>query len=354
MKTRGIRDLYMPQKIAFHVKLLLFSGVFALAWAFVFKVENKTQHIIAMVSIMVFELEVFYLVLPGYQKLTKRYTQQFFDTNSIKQVVWINIFSYILFFIFFIALSILGISLYLKISLWARGLDSTDIITIIRGTQIIKVVAIALLLCIPMFLFQKWIETMKKEFKLQEQNLIFQNETLKNQVNPHFLFNSLNTLSSLLNAEVEMAGQFISKLSMIYRYILDNSLKVKVPLKDEIDFIRDYFYMHKIRNEGKISLDIDIKDNGYKYEILPVSLQLLIENAIKHNMATVGKPLKIHLFLENGYIVVANNLQKMATQINSTKIGLKNLNDRVQLLTGKEIIISESQDIFLVKVPLMI
>ena len=194
---------------------------------------------------------------------------------------------------------------------------------------------------------------MKREFELREQNLIFQNETLKNQVNPHFLFNSLNTLSSLVNTQTEIASHFISKLSLIYRYILENSPKVKVPLKDELAFIEDYFYLHEIRSEGKILLSIDIKESNFNYEILPVSLQLLIENAIKHNMATQGKPLIISIYIEEKNVVVKNNIQKMATQVVSTNIGLKNLNERVRLVTGKEIIVTELEGNFLVKVPLM-
>jgi LytS/YehU family sensor histidine kinase len=193
---------------------------------------------------------------------------------------------------------------------------------------------------------------MKREFELREQNLIFQNETLKSQVNPHFLFNSLNTLSSLVNTQTEIANYFITKLASIYRYILDNSSKVKVPLKDELEFIKDYFYLHQIRNEGKIILSIDIK-NEFSFEILPVSLQLLIENAIKHNMATQDKPLIISLYIEEQHVVVKNTIQRMATQVVSTNIGLKNLNERVRLVTGKEIVIIENEGNFLVKVPLI-
>jgi LytS/YehU family sensor histidine kinase len=172
-------------------------------------------------------------------------------------------------------------------------------------------------------------------------------------VNPHFLFNSLNTLSSLVNTEVAVAGQFIARLSVIYRYILDNSSKLKVPLKEEIEFIKDYFYLHTIRNEGKIELEIDIKNSDYSYEIIPISLQLLIENAIKHNMATQDKPLIINIYLEGHNIVVKNKIQKMATQVISTKIGLKNLSERIRLLAGKEIIVDELDGYFIVKVPLM-
>jgi LytS/YehU family sensor histidine kinase len=150
-----------------------------------------------------------------------------------------------------------------------------------------------------------------------------------------------------------VAGQFIARLSVIYRYILDNSSKLNVPLNEELEFIRDYYYLHQIRNDGKIKLEIDIND-GYSYEIIPISLQLLIENAIKHNMATQDKPLIINVYLEGQNVVVKNNIQKMATQVVSTKIGLKNLNERLRLITGKEIIVTESEGNFLVKVPLIV
>jgi LytS/YehU family sensor histidine kinase len=118
-------------------------------------------------------------------------------------------------------------------------------------------------------------------------------------------------------------------------------------------FIEDYFSLHEIRSEGKILLTIVIEDKDYNYEILPVSLQLLVENALKHNMATLEKPLKITIYIEGQYIVVRNNIQKMATQVVSTKIGLKNLNERVRLITGKEISIEETTNDYLVKVPLL-
>jgi LytS/YehU family sensor histidine kinase len=221
----------------------------------------------------------------------------------------------------------------------------------VKGVMMIG--AIALSLSIPVFFYKPWQQAMKRESELREQNLIFQNETLKNQINPHFLFNSLNSLNSLVNTQTEIANQFISKLSLIYRYILDNSSKVSVPLKDELAFIEDYFYLHEIRSGGKMFLSIQISEDEYKNKILPVSLQLLIENAIKHNMATLEKPLKIYIYIEGQNIVVSNNIQIMATQVVSTKIGLKNMGERIELVTGKEIIIEETSSDFLVKVPLL-
>jgi sensor histidine kinase YesM len=202
------------------------------------------------------------------------------------------------------------------------------------------------------FIILLWQDSLRREQKLREENLIFQNETLKNQINPHFLFNSLNTLSSLISARPEDAEKFINKLSSIYRYILDNSRKDKVSLLTELEFIADYFELHKVRDKEKITLKIDTPDvNGYY--IIPVSLQILIENAIKHNMATKESPLTISITIEGQYVVVKNNLQKMGMQIKSTKIGLKNLADRIRLVSKNDLIIEETNDNFIVKVPLL-
>jgi LytS/YehU family sensor histidine kinase len=201
------------------------------------------------------------------------------------------------------------------------------------------------------FIFLQWQTSLKREQKLREKNLIFQNETLKNQVNPHFLFNSLNTLSSLVTSQPDLAERFIKRMSSIYRYILENSSKDRVPLGAELMFISDYFFLHRIRDDGKIELELTV-DNADKFEIIPVSLQILVENAIKHNKATREDPLKIFVFLEGQRIVVKNNLQRMATQIKSTGIGLKNLSERVKLSTGKDLVIEETDSYFLVKVPL--
>lgn len=202
------------------------------------------------------------------------------------------------------------------------------------------------------FIIIQWQAALQREQKLREENLIFQNETLKNQINPHFLFNSLNTLSSLISSQPETADKFISRLSAIYRYILENSQKDKVSLSDELAFISDYFFLHQIRDEDKIMLDIAIADQN-KYFIMPVSLQILVENAINHNMATRENPLMISIYNEAGYIVVKNNLQKKTIPFKSTQIGLRNLSERVKIISARSIIIEETSDFFIVKIPLL-
>ena len=203
------------------------------------------------------------------------------------------------------------------------------------------------------FIIILWQDALKREQELREENLVFQNETLKNQVNPHFLFNSLNTLSSLINIHPELAEQFINKLSSIYRYILENIARDKIPLPSELAFINDYFELHKISDEEKIILTIDVPDAA-KFTVLPVSLQILVENAIKHNKATRKEPLTISIFVEQNQIVVKNNLQMMSTQIKSTGIGLKNLANRVKLISGRDLMIEETTTYYLVKLPLLL
>lgn len=201
------------------------------------------------------------------------------------------------------------------------------------------------------FIFVQWQEALKREQKLKEENLIFQNETLRSQVNPHFLFNSLNTVSALIVTNPVEAEMFISNLSSVYRYILDNGQKDKVLLQSELDLVNRYFDLHRVRDEGKIVLSIDYSDPD-DYKILPVSLQILLENAIKHNMATREYPLKISIYIEEGYIIVKNNLQRKTSQLKSTGIGLKNLSERLRLITGKDLIIEETDEFFTVKIPL--
>ncbi len=202
------------------------------------------------------------------------------------------------------------------------------------------------------FIIVLWQDALKREQKLREENLIFQNETLRNQVNPHFLFNSLNTLSSLISTKPDIAEKFIIRLSSIYRYILDNSQKDIIALSSELAFISDYFDLHKVRDEEKINLRIDLTDTE-SFHIIPVSLQILVENAVKHNMATRENPLEIEVYIENQHIVVKNSLQRMSSALKSTRIGLKNLNERLKLITGKELIIEELDKYFIVKVPLI-
>jgi len=345
MKARDIKNFYLPKNISKHVKYILLCAVFTPLLGLIIQQDINSFFLIIVFITMFVSIEIIAYIA------SKIFI---FSAKTRNEITRIYLLRLVLFFSSALITTVLIFVLSIIAFYLFKGLHLPDLNWFINHIiNVIGASATAYLIITPFIFFKKWQQAMKSEYGLREQNLIFQNETLKSQVNPHFLFNSLNTLSSLVNSQIEIAGQFISMLSKIYRYILENGQMVKVPLKNELAFIIDYFYMHEIRNEGKIHLFVDI-NNDNNYEILPVSLQLLIENAIKHNMATLEKPLNINIYLEGQDIVVRNNIQKIATQVASTKIGLKNLNERVRLITGKEIIIQETTTEFLVKVPLIL
>lgn len=179
-------------------------------------------------------------------------------------------------------------------------------------------------------------------------------QVIKSQINPHFLFNNLNVLSSLVMQNNAEANKFIEAFSQVYRYILNNQNKELVELKTELDFIKPYiFLLEKRFSQGiKITIDIPAKyDNSF---IIPASLQMLIENAIKHNIATRIKPLHILLHANgNNSLEVSNNLQLRETVENSTEIGLNNITKRYFLVSGREVLVNKTNDAFTVTLPLL-
>ena len=202
------------------------------------------------------------------------------------------------------------------------------------------------------FFYVAWQGAVNREQNLREENLKYQYSTLKNQVNPHFLFNSLNTLSEIVYVDAKKADNYIQKLSGVYRYILDNENTDLVPLKKEIELVQQYFELQKERDGNKIRLNLDIK-NIENSQIIPVSLQILVENALKHNATSEEHSLIIHIYSELGYIVVSNNIQRKNILTDSLGTGLLNLEKRTKLITGKELIINQENNKFTVKIPIV-
>ena len=202
------------------------------------------------------------------------------------------------------------------------------------------------------FFYILWRKSAQKEQQLREEMLKFQYQTLKSQVNPHFLFNSLNTLSELVYEKPELADNYIQELSRIYRYILENEENRLIPLQEEIAFVQQYFKLRQARDQEKIKLKIELPTMN-KMQIVPVSLQLLVENALKHNSYSVKSPLEINIGQQNGHIIVSNNIQRKSTLEPSTGKGLKNLRQRVKLIMDQEIIIEETDEQYTVHIPVI-
>jgi PAS domain S-box-containing protein len=164
--------------------------------------------------------------------------------------------------------------------------------------------------------------------KLQEENIRIQYESLKTQINPHFLFNSLNVLTSLIRLDPKLAEQFTEQMSKVYRYVLEHKEEDVVSLQTEMDFIRSYIFLLDIRFEGKIQFEINLPDAVMDKQVAPLTVQLLIENAVKHNVFSKLHPMVVELFIdEQGYFNVRNTLRKRKAHMGTTRVGLHNINE---------------------------
>lgn len=211
------------------------------------------------------------------------------------------------------------------------------------------------LIFISMSIFHFWKNTKLENEVLKQENLRSQLETLKNQVNPHFLFNSLNTLISIIDEEPEIAKNFTQKLSQVYRYILQAKEKDVVSLSEELQFSEAYEYMLTIRYGENLKFIKSIPKKYLDKGVPPLVLQMLVENAIKHNVISADKPLKVLIFIdETEHLVVQNNFQPKIINVESSKVGLKNIADRYKLLFHNEIIVENTKTYFSVKLPLSV
>jgi sensor histidine kinase YesM len=188
---------------------------------------------------------------------------------------------------------------------------------------------------------------------LQKENLTSQLEALKNQVDPHFLFNSFSTLASIIEEGREMAVNFVQELSSVYRYVLQTRVETLVTVGEELEFIHSYSFLMSSRFGENLSIAVKVPEKFHRSRIIPFSLQLLVENAIKHNIISGKKVLTINLFEENGALVVENNLQKKTNPGSSTRIGLENIRNRYRLITGKEVRVRKTDTEFRVEIPLI-
>ena len=201
---------------------------------------------------------------------------------------------------------------------------------------------------------EEWKKSARKE--VVEQKIIAKSanaqfESLKNQLDPHFLFNSLNVLSSLIDENPNLAQRFTSSMSKIYRYVLEQKDKELVTVEEELDFAKTYCELLKTRFEDSVNFEVEVKDK--KGFVVPLSLQLLLENCIKHNFATSAKPLIIKIYSENGNLIVENNLQAREQVKEREGIGLSNIVQRYSLITNRNVFIEKSEDYFKVKLPIL-
>jgi LytS/YehU family sensor histidine kinase len=204
---------------------------------------------------------------------------------------------------------------------------------------------------------QIYLTYVREQMFIENERLISENirnryEALKNQIDPHFLFNSLNTLNGLIAFDNNRAREYVEKLSSVFRYTIQN--KETTTLRDEMDFTDSYAYLIKIRYGENFRIDTAISEKYLSYQIMPISVQLLIENAIKHNVISAKYPLTVRIFTtETDTIVVENNIRAKKSAPVSSGIGLANLCERYKLLFQKEVVISNADNVFRVEIPLI-
>lgn len=241
----------------------------------------------------------------------------------------------------------LGI-MYCIIALYSWWLNIT--INYSTGYSILITIIISLFMHGRAFLIN-WRQAAVDAERLQKENIAAQYQSLKSQINPHFLFNTLNVLTNVVYEDQDKAATFIKKLSEVYRYVLDTRDREVVPLEEELKFLSSYIYLQKIRFAEKLQLNIQLDD--VKGMAAPLVLQMLIENAIKHNIVSEENPLTIRIYADDKFIVVENPIQKrLVSGEESTGIGLENICKRYEFLSSTKVEIIQNEK-FIVKLPII-
>jgi len=218
---------------------------------------------------------------------------------------------------------------------------------------VVTIVMIFVVSELSVFLLNKWRFSLAELERFKKENAEYRFELLRSQLNPHFLFNSLNTLSSLIYENQENAGHFVRELADVYRYILENRDKELILLSNELEFAQSYINLVQLRFDKNLEVILNLYNNNPGFHIAPLTIQLLIENAIKHNVISKKNPLRIEIFIESDMLVVKNKIQLKQTKEFSTELGLKNISNRYGFLTDRAIEIINKGEDFVVKIPLI-
>ena len=198
----------------------------------------------------------------------------------------------------------------------------------------------------------------KQESKVKEQKIIAGTasakfETLKNQIDPHFLFNSLNVLSSLIEENPENAQRFTTSLSKVYRYVLEQKDKDLVPIEEELAFAKTYMNLLQMRFENSLTYEVLVEHIHIESKVVPLSLQLLLENAVKHNIISEQKPLHIKIYIEKDDLVIQNNFQKKSVLQDGQGVGIQNIISRYYIITDRKVTIEQNEYTYTVKLPIL-
>jgi len=249
-----------------------------------------------------------------------------------------------------------GLIIFAGFSIWIAMDANMDFQTVLESAlPALKVVYIfvflTLLLGNAVLFFKNWKDATIQQEELKRAHLALQYQTLKDQVRPHFLFNSLSSLVTLINTDPEKATLFVHKLSDVYRYVLEQRENELVPLKEELKFLEDYIYLQQIRFGENLQIQYKL-ELDHNRMVIPLSLQMLAENAIKHNEISADHPLVIEvLSTGQNHVIVKNNLQKKEVSEESMGMGIENLRKRIDVFSKESLQIFDEPDSFVVRIP---
>jgi sensor histidine kinase YesM len=212
---------------------------------------------------------------------------------------------------------------------------------------------IVLLIVHFVYLYKGYQENKVKEQKIIAGTANAKFESLKNQIDPHFLFNSLNVLSSLIEENPENAQRFTTSLSKIYRYVLEQKDKELVSVEEELAFAKTYMNLLKMRFENSLFYELPTTISNPEAKVVPLSLQLLLENTVKHNVVSEQKPLHIRIFIEGDYLAIQNDYQKKEVLQDRKGVGLQNIINRYGIITKRKVFIEQNEQTFTVKIPIL-
>lgn len=245
-----------------------------------------------------------------------------------------------------------GVSILLAWLFDIEMLGKTDS-PVLHMTAALIPTAIILSIYESMYFFESWKRHVEQTETLARINVQSQFEALKKQLDPHFLFNCMNTLASLIDADNEKAQKYLERLSEVYRYVLDIREQPTVTIEMELTFLKAYVYLNEVRFRENLRVDQALEPDVFQHRVPSLSLQLLVENAIKHNVVSRENPLTIRIFRDGDFLIVENNKQRKKTLQQSTRLGLQNIVKRYQLLTEQPVHITETDAQFSVQIPIL-
>lgn len=331
------------------ILIILLGCFFQFSLDVIFSLIYKTQGLFTHWINYVISIGITIIIVYGLVFMTEWINRRYSWEKSPGNRLYVQIIMITL----FVVIMVTALRHLLKITFFpdqfVRLLDETII-----AVFFVIMALLLVLIDIGVNLLNKWRFSLAEIERFKKENLETQFEMLRVQVNPHFLFNSLNTLSSLIYQDQDMASHFVRELSSVYRYILEKRKADIVSLKEEVEFTDSYRYLLGLRFDKKLIFNINIDEQLLDKKVIPLTLQILIENAVKHNIISAKKPLEIKIHSqEDNTLKISNNLQKKDSDTYSSGIGLSNISSRLQILTDRKLQVNESNNEFCVTVPLL-